>query len=151
MALQLKTYNLLPIALSVGLPGLGFISRQSILFGSRHGVVVSWIIASFILYLLWHLIWKLWENQSRVQKWTRIGLLALFNAFVLCLFYRSIILSNHEFHWHYFLRYLLAGGLFAIIQYVLKAQENIARLQLEKEQLLTENYRVQLKALRKQN
>lgn len=36
------------------------------------------------------------------------------------------------------------------IQYALKAQQNIARLSLEKEQLQSENYKTQLKALRAQ-
>ena len=47
-----------------------------------------------------------------------------------------------------FFRILLASILFLAIQYALKAQQNIARLLLEKEQLQTEHYRVQLRALR---
>jgi len=40
--------------------------------------------------------------------------------------------------------------LFLVIQYTLKAQQDISRLSLEKEQINKENYKVQLKALRAQ-
>jgi LytS/YehU family sensor histidine kinase len=47
-------------------------------------------------------------------------------------------------------RIIFAIFVFLPIQYALKAQQNIARLQLEKEQLQTENYKAQLKVLRAQ-
>ena len=40
--------------------------------------------------------------------------------------------------------------LIVIIQFAIRSQANIAKLQLEKEQLLTENYKTQLKAIRNQ-
>jgi LytS/YehU family sensor histidine kinase len=46
-------------------------------------------------------------------------------------------------------RLVVASIIFLIIQYALKTQENISRLLIEKEQIQKENYRVQLKALRK--
>ncbi|WP_346985769.1 histidine kinase [Chryseobacterium sp. POE27] len=46
------------------------------------------------------------------------------------------------------LNYFFAAVLFFIIQFALKANESISKLQLEKEQILLENYKVQLQELR---
>ena len=60
-------------------------------------------------------------------------------------------LTRHEdFNWFSLVRFALISALFLLIQYALKAEQKLARLRLEKEQIQSENYRVQLKALRGQ-
>jgi LytS/YehU family sensor histidine kinase len=60
-------------------------------------------------------------------------------------------LNRYEyFRWFTLVRFALLSALFLLIQYALKAEQKLARLRLEKEQIQSENYRVQLKALRGQ-
>lgn len=70
---------------------------------------------------------------------------------VLFIVFHFLVFKNIEgYQWFNVLRISLPAILFLSIQFALDAQENIAKLRLEKEQLQTENYRAQLKALRSQ-
>ncbi|MEO1260245.1 MAG: histidine kinase [Bacteroidota bacterium] len=52
-----------------------------------------------------------------------------------------------EFQLNYIVRSIFGWALLLTIQYAIKKQEDNSKLQIEKEQLQTENYKVQLKAL----
>lgn len=51
------------------------------------------------------------------------------------------------YKWYDTVRIFLPSILIIAVQYALRAQQNISRLQIEKEQMQTENYKAQLKAI----
>ncbi len=145
-----KINTILPIALAIILPGLSHYSNSGFILTDRIGFLGSWLMASVILYILWYFLWYLWDLQS---KYKRVWLILAFIGFVGIVagtLYFFILKTNEKFNAFFFFRMLFASIIFLAIQYALKAQQNIARLQLEKEQMQTENYKVQLKALQAQ-
>ncbi len=138
---------ILPIALSVLLPGLSFYTNSGWLIPERLGFFGSWFIASISLYILWYLLWFLWGLTSGFKQWWSLLLPAAFVGLIFGILYLLIFKDAEDLKWYFVLRITLAAILFLAIQYALKAQQNISRLQLEKEQIQKENYRVQLKAL----
>lgn len=143
--------TLLPIALSIGLPALGLYSNST---GGglldRLGFFWSWLLLAVILYILWHLLWYMWELTSGFQKWWYLIIPIALISSVFAVLYLAMFKGIEGFRWFSLFRIILSMILFLAIQYALKAQESIAKLQLEKEQMQTENYKVQLKALRAQ-
>ncbi|MEL6250996.1 MAG: histidine kinase [Bacteroidota bacterium] len=140
---------LLPIALALILPLLGLQSADwKTLMGDLS--LLSHPITSINLYLLWHLIYysRNAESPKRKRLWT-IALLAYFGIVSFFLF--AVVFQNAgEVKWALIIRLIFATLLFIVIQYAMKAQDNIASLRLEKEQIQTENYKAQLKVLRNQ-
>lgn len=145
-----KINIILPIALALILPGLSFYSNTETLVPEGMGMAQSWLLTSLVLYLLWHILWETMKLKSRFRVlWIVLILTAYFGLsyFTLGLF----DLTRYEyFKWFSLVRFALISAIFLLIQYALKAEQSIARLRLEKEQIQSENYRVQLKALRGQ-
>ncbi|MEO1435408.1 MAG: histidine kinase [Bacteroidota bacterium] len=146
-----KINTILPIAICLTLPGIGLLASPrsgTILFPDSFLV---WGIASSQLYLMWYCLWFLRDaiEQKAKNSWLHFGLVFLGFA-VVSLFITYLAIKNEypatisEF----FFRYVMGSILFGSIQHALRTQENLASLRLEKEQLQTENYRVQLRAIR---
>jgi LytS/YehU family sensor histidine kinase len=132
------------------LPGLSLYTNPDRELPNLLSFFVSWLIASLSLYIIWQILWQLWEVES---KGRRIGLilgLVVFIAVVSVILNRMVLHSIQDFDWILVARIITATALILVIQYALKAQQNVSRLLLEKEQMQTENYRTQLKALRAQ-
>jgi sensor histidine kinase YesM len=148
--LKSKINIILPIALALILPGLSYYSNAETVVPEGTGMAQSWLLTSLVLYLLWHILWITMKLNSRYRVlWIVLILTAYFGLsyFTLGLF----DLTRYEyFRWFSLIRFALISAIFLLIQYALKAEQNIARLRLEKEQIQSENYRVQLKALRGQ-
>lgn len=142
----------LPVVLSVILPGLGLLSNRSVRLDGQEGVslVYAWVLGSASLYGLWHLIWRIWSTPTRSRKALLIlgvvGLMGVFLTLISLFVFEPTELVFYVFAF----RMSLVTVLFIAIQYALKAQEGMARLQLEKEQIQSENYRAQLRAIRAQ-
>jgi LytS/YehU family sensor histidine kinase len=119
-------------------------------FQNSVSFMLGWLIASIILYILWYLLWYLQNIRSIYKKWWFLLALAVFVGILLGALYLSFIKDMTDFKWHFVIRIMVASFLFLVIQYALKAQRNISRLLLEKEQIQKENYRTQLRALRAQ-
>ena len=101
------------------------------------------------MYLVWYLTGYLLDLKTRYKE--RGFLLKLGGLFVGIFVPISLFsLNGVDFQWYYLVRLFFLGVLCLSIQYALKAQRNISHLQLEKEQIQTENYRTQLKAIRAQ-
>ncbi len=136
--------------LALVLPGLSLYTNPERELPNLLSFFVSWLVASLSLYIIWQILWQLWELKS---KGRRIGLilgLVVFIAVVSVILNRMVLHSIRDFDWILVARIVTATALILVIQYALKAQQNVSRLLLEKEQIQTENYRTQLKALRAQ-
>lgn len=139
--LKSKIDTLLPLALALLLPGLAFLTNRKAQFPEIIGLIGTWLIASFILYLLWFVLLYLWDIQTGRNKWRFAGAAIGFLVIWICaIFFLNIKMENS-------IRMIVPVIVFLPIQYAMRIQRNNARLRLEKEQILTENYRAQLKAL----
>ncbi|MEM9822587.1 MAG: histidine kinase [Bacteroidota bacterium] len=143
MSFKSKINSILPIALAVILPLLGLYSHPELVFLRQSEFFQRWILISSILYLLWQAMWY-FGNMDNKNKY---GWFLLFLLTFYGIVYLIIVQSEQVIHIQHLVRSIFALALFAVIQYAMRTQENIARLLLEKEQLQTENYKVQLKAL----
>lgn len=148
MKVNTNITRILPVVLAVILPGLSIFSNPG--YGPPNGgsVIITWSAASIILYSLWHILWRIWDLPSRQKIGFFIAASIALPASILGLFSLFGLENTTESPGVGAARILLASVLFLAIQSALKAQQNISNLQLEKEQVQTENYKVQLKALR---
>jgi sensor histidine kinase YesM len=145
--LKTKINVILPITLAVILPGLSIFANSGLDFRDSLGIFQSWSIASVILYLLWYILWYLWDIKTSYKRWWFIAGMVLAIAAILSAFY-ILIKTSIDFNGLVVLRLSIVTLMFLTIQYAMKAQNHISKLMLEKEQIQTENYRAQLKALR---
>ncbi len=150
LPLRSKINAILPVALALILPGLSFYSNSGLILMEIIGLFGSWLTGSVILYILWYIFWFLWDLKSRYKELWHVIALILSIGIVFTVLFLLFLKSNDELKGHLFSRIIMVSILFLSIQYALKAQQNISRLLLEKEQMQTENYKVQLKALRAQ-
>lgn len=140
---------LLPLALAILLPGLNFFSNNDLFnFGELH-FYQRWLFASVVLYVLWYVL----ESTHLVRlryRWLYMlcSLLALI-LIAYVLFSWLVIKNVDEFRWNLVIKLVFASAHFIVIQYALRAGRNIARLELEKEQIQSESYRLQLLELRR--
>jgi two-component system LytT family sensor kinase len=148
--LKAKINTILPIALALILPGLSLYTHMGLEPKGGIGFFSSWLISSVILYVLWYLLWYLWDISSRYRGLLIALALFAFTAIIYVILYLIVFGGSEDFNGTSMLRVLLASILFMAIQYALRTQQNYSRLLLEKEQLQTENYKTQLKALRAQ-
>jgi len=144
--LKSKINIILPIALALILPLLGNYSNNRLLDIGNKSFFIKWLVTFTILYGLWHVLWK-HKNASSVEekRWYLLGVL----VFVLATSGLNYLVEP-EIKLVNLIRFTFTLMLFLVIQYALKSQESISLLQLEKEQLQTENYKTQLKAIRSQ-
>jgi len=113
---------------------------------TNYRLVSGWAVASTVFYFLWLTFWKIWGVEQKIY---RVG------AF--CLLIMVMILLPHiAAHFGHELpesktlasvRAFMVMILMISIQFAMKSQSSIAKLQLEKQTLLSENLRVQLTAL----
>ena len=144
-----KINIILPIAFAIILPGFGFISNNEMNFTDNSEPLRRWVTTAIMLYILWHLTWPISNMKSKFKNWIYFLIPLLF----------FMILSGISFQLNHppkvnilvvMVRFIFAFSLILIIQNVVKSQQNISALLLEKEQLQTENYKTQLQALRTQ-
>ena len=148
--MKTRINTILPIALTLLLPGLSLFSGMDDLKNIMpKEIAINWATSSLILYALWQLLWHLWDFKI-MPKYQKYLFGILFTAFILMLGYRISQGPTVLVRWHSFFRTLLAFILYGSVQYAFHSQNDIAKLLLEKEQLQTENYKVQLQGLRAQ-
>jgi len=140
--------NIFPIALAIILPGLSLFAKVKVGYLGGLGFYFAWGFSSLILYSIWYLIWYLWDIRSNRQNWWVILLILCVISF---LFGAVQYLPHQDLNNTWLtsiLRMTLSVILILAFQYSIRSQANIARLRLEKEQMQTENFRVQLSAIR---
>jgi two-component system LytT family sensor kinase len=141
--LNARINTILPIAISIILPGLGIYANLQEGVETRAPFLVTWAVASAIFFAIWHFFWRLWDLKLQpIYKLLMVLLIiVLITAFGITL--------GPEVSWGRAIFRLTMGiVLMLTIQFALKAQSNIAKISLEKEQLQTQNYKVELQALR---
>lgn len=143
--------TILPIALAVILPFLSLFSHPYFAGRLTEAFLKTWGITALAFYGLWHLLWHAWQKSVLYRTgWLLMGVGLLIGLHKSVLHIVHLELTTASFTMQPLVRIGLTLLLFSTIQYALRAQQSIARLELEKEQLRTENYRVQLRALRNQ-
>ncbi|MEL7120037.1 MAG: histidine kinase, partial [Bacteroidota bacterium] len=140
--------TMLPIALAVILPIISMYSNSDLQRLNYLEIISSWFTGSAVIYILWYIVRYMMEKENKHKvKWL-IGLLAVITISIIVLSNIIEIRRLDSFDLTYIGRFALGIVLMYTIQYALNAQKNISLLQLEKEQIQTENYKVQLQALR---
>lgn len=142
--------KILPIILSITLPVLNAITTRSItdIDQISQRMLFQWGVVAVVLYLLWHVL-EFVTLKSHKHKWVKVPLVAfVFLIVVYNLFLLFPVFQKHTFKWLFVLKYFLAVIPFLVIQDVFRAHKKVAQLELEKQQMQTENYRVQLESLR---
>ncbi|GAB3800649.1 hypothetical protein GCM10028819_26360 [Spirosoma humi] len=146
--MKLNINRLLPLALAAILPGLNFFSNADALADGKLDFYSRWCSASVVLFLLWYLL-HYTTNQSCRYRWgLTMAIILLYIVLVYSLFSFFVFSHPDSIRWNLLVKFFFASLLFLIIQYALRASSSIARLELEKEQMQSENYRVQLQQLR---
>lgn len=145
------TETLLPIVLAIVLPGLSLLVNDNEQVLSETGVgniFFVWTVTSILLYALWQAIWKTWEiPDSRIRALTLFAI-ATASGLTVGTLPGLFSASTEALNTSFLFRIVIASVLFVTIQSALRAQQAMAKLQLEKEQILTQNYKVQLQAIR---
>lgn len=144
LSLKLNIHHILPVFLALLLPGLSYMSPPGPTFLDQIPLHQRWFLVSLILYASWYLLWFLAEMFRGINRW---GMLA-FSIGILGICGGSIWYLGIPMTWAQGARFIFTSGVFLVIQYTLRTQEDMAKLRLEKEQIETDTYRVQLRALR---
>ncbi|MEO7976595.1 histidine kinase [Flavobacterium sp.] len=148
--MKLPIEKILPIALCILFPALNAITTRGISnitdFDSL--VLFRWVAVSTILYLLWLLLDYISKKAETYQFLKSIIAATALIIIVYNIFLLTPLFQNKNLQWMFVVRYFIAIIPFLIIQYAFRANKKVAQLELEKQQIQTENYKVQLEALR---
>jgi len=141
--------KILPFALSFLLPLINLVSNKEVndSMGSFYDYLERWFVTSVVLVVLWFLIRFITKNGSEF-RWFKIVISVLILLAILYVLLSYTILVGLGLKWNMVIKFLFASTLFLVIQYALHANKNIMHLELANEQMKTENYKVQLDALR---
>lgn len=148
--MKLGMYKLLPIVLAVALPGVGFFLSENSLM-SQTPLAIQWSFTSIALFLLWQLLNISWRFKPYFKQ-------VLFLSVAIPIFFLVISLVTYIIGFkddfgteiRELFRRLFLVVIFLIIQYTRESQQKIKVLELEKEQLAKESYKVKLQSLRNQ-
>jgi sensor histidine kinase YesM len=145
--LKQKTHIILPVVIAIAMPGLRFVTDPEAVFQNTFDDYLFWGTAFFIIYNTWHVLWFLWDIRTEYSNPRFLGklFLSLFGSVGVATvigFFNYWGLEFSDFKGNF-----IGVLLFWIIQYTLRSQQSIAKLHLEKEQILTENFKTQLKVL----
>ena len=148
--MKLKTNKILPILLSVSLPGIGFFLADN---NSAPTVplVYKWVYTSAVLFLLWRLLATSWRFKDSYKQIVYLSISTpLFLLIVSFISFSLGLKENYGFEAKELIRTVFLFLILLIIQYSRESQRKIDQLKIEREQLSKENYKAQLKSLRKQ-
>lgn len=148
--MKLPIEKILPIALCIVFPALNAITTRGIIniFDVDSLILLRWVSVSVMLYLLWMLLDYI-SKKAETYRFLKsiiaatVLLIIVYNVFLL-----TPLFQNKNLKWMFVVRYFIAIIPFLIIQYAFRANKKVAQLELEKQQIQTENYKVQLEALR---
>lgn len=148
--MKLPIEKILPIALCIVFPALNAITTRGIINITDVDslILFRWAAVSTMLYLLWMLLDYI-SNKAETHRFLKsiiaatALLIIVYNIFLL-----TPLFQNKNLKWMFVVRYFIAIIPFLIIQYAFRANKKVAQLELEKQQMQTENYKVQLEVLR---
>ncbi|MEP2026819.1 MAG: histidine kinase [Reichenbachiella sp.] len=146
--MKLAIEKILPFVLAVFLPVLNLFSNRNMSGISSLDFYTKWLYASFVLFVLWHILDRVTRIKSRYKiAYTIASILAAVSV-VYLFFTLAIVEINEKEKWMFLIKLVSASVLFLVIQNALKANQRLMQSKLKEEQLQTENYKVQLEALR---
>lgn len=140
---------ILPIVLAMLIPLLGILSEE--IPTDSANFVQNMLIRFLLILAMWHLIlvirqWREKESHRRNLAIT----LSLTGIFVTISYYYFGFSHHQPSTWALFARLTFIGLTIFMIQQIIWTQEKVTTLLLEKEQLQSENLKIQLKELRNQ-
>jgi len=138
-----------PVILAIILPVLNlFSNKESPEFSWE--MIHRWLLASTILYFLWYLL-NYATHYGRKKKHQHLIMLAtVFGSCAIAYSLAAILVFDHGeyIRWNLIIRLFLACIFFIIVQRVQIIMDDMTRLELEKQQMQSENYKAQLQELR---
>lgn len=148
--MKLPIEKILPIALCIVFPALNAITTRGIIniFDVDSLIWFRWAAVSMMLYLLWVLLDYISKKAETYRFLKSIIAATALLIIVYNIFLLTPLFENKNLKWMFVVRYFIAIIPFLIIQYAFRANKKVAQLELEKQQIQTENYKVQLEALR---
>lgn len=148
--MKLKINKILPVLISISLPGIGFFFSEVKTIDSIP-IIYQWIFTSFILYFLWQLLAFSWRFKQPYKRLVFLVVcIPVFLIVVSLISYSIGIKEDLNFEIKETIRILFLTFIFISIQYGIESQKQIDKLKIEKEQLSKENYKAQLQSLRRQ-
>jgi sensor histidine kinase YesM len=148
--LNLFRDNLLPVIFSSVVPGIGYLVTGD--NGLKDiNIIVSWIYTSFILFLLWNLLSVSWRIKVYIKKIAFL-ILSIPVFFFLVLFTSNTLgfKESFELEFQEIFRMIMIIIIILTSQYTRESSRRIKKLELEKEQIEKETYKVKLQSLRNQ-
>ncbi len=148
--MKLPIEKILPIALCIVFPALNAITTRGIIniLDVDSLILFRWAAVSAMLYLLWMLLGYVSKKAETYRFLKSIIAATVLLIIVYNIFLLTPLFQNKNLKWMFVMRYFIAIIPFLIIQYAFRANKKVAQLELEKQQIQTENYKVQLEALR---
>ncbi|WP_191967907.1 sensor histidine kinase [Rhizosphaericola mali] len=138
----------MPISIAILLPGINFLSHNTDWPILSYNSFMRWGWSSIILYILWYAL--LWTNKinSNVKKLFATIVIIIFSIIIFIFCTLLVFQISNVVKYQLIIKIAFASILFLVIQYALRANQNIGILQTEKEKALTEVYKMQLQELR---
>ncbi|MPS72288.1 MAG: hypothetical protein E2590_03970 [Chryseobacterium sp.] len=148
--MKLSIEKILPIALCIVFPALNAITTRGIIniFDVDSLILLRWASVSVMLYLLWMLLDYISKKAETYRFLKSIIAATVLLIIVYNIFLLTPLFQDKNLKWMFVVRYFIAIIPFLIIQYAFRANKKVAQLELEKQRIQTENYKVQLEALR---
>lgn len=145
--LNYRLKYVLPVVFAGLLPVLSLLASGSSL--SDWNFVQMWLVPFVIILTMWNVIMILRDWRINFMDWKKVLVIIIFIVILIMIYYGSIQMDQVP-NWALFVRIPLAGLMIFIIQEIILTQARVASLLLEKEQLQSENFKIQLKELRNQ-
>ncbi|MEM9986767.1 MAG: histidine kinase, partial [Bacteroidota bacterium] len=137
----------MPIILALVMPAIRYYNAGEEGFAIDAPIIAVWLYYSLVLYVLWYLLWQLWEIRQGHKKWYALALLGILSSLVFFYFLLFQADTPEGVIDISTIKVLPPLILFVTVQYALQSQRKVSHLSLEKEQLQTENYKTQLQVL----
>jgi LytS/YehU family sensor histidine kinase len=138
--------KILPIVFSLFLSGFNLFSGTAEnLFGNFYA---RWLSVAVLLYVLWIVLDKVSQVQSKRKYWFVALVLFVAVALIYLLLMFFVFKEQYEIKWRVINKLVSVSMLFLIVQHILRTRKNLNQITLEKEQIQSENYKAQLQELR---
>jgi len=111
-------------------------------------LLYEWVLMSLTLYAIWQVNYKFSDIWNKSNLIITICLITAIVIISYLLFAITVFHDTTHIRWHFIIQIIIAWMFFRIIQFGVSASEDRTKLQIEKQQMATENYRVQLQELR---
>lgn len=148
LPVKFRANHLVPVAISMLMPLIAYYANAEKIEPVMDSLLLGWLIMSASLYTTWQGLRVFWRIQFPDQPLKQTLIRVLFVLSILAVAYFIFGFVDKGDRLTMFIRFAMACLLFIVIQYALKSQEKVLRLQVENQQTQSEMYRFQLSAIR---